>query len=131
MLSEVNTKAIDAALVERRVATEKSDQTTKETISSLQELFQSTIIPLREQINAITSRLDRGEGANKGSVDVRTERAQSIGMMVGISTVAALGISMLISAVLFVSLHITPSPPARSEVYIAPPTASQSLVPKS
>lgn len=129
-----NQKAADAnaEYVEKSIT--KTEASTKEKIDGLQALLTGSIDDIRGQLSALTSRMDRSDGANKGSTDSRSERAQSTGVIVGISTIAATGISMIVGAVIFVSLHLSPAPgpgpgPA-SYGYGAPPTiVSPAVVP--
>jgi hypothetical protein len=73
----------------------KSEQATKETISSNALLSTTAIDDLRRQINALASRLDRGESAGEASQTVRTQTKAEERLNIGQVMIA---ISILIAA---------------------------------
>ena len=120
-------KAADLNLIYNDKAISKSELATKEKIEGLQALLTGAIDDLRNQINGLTSRLDRGEGAIRGLSESKQERRESVGLIVGIASVAAVVISMLVGAIGFVISHptaaVAPAPtPAAVAVVPLPPS---------
>ncbi len=75
-------------------------------ISQTQALLQEVRRGTDDKINDLRGRLDKGEGVNRGVSDNRTESRASTSSVIGIVSAAFVGISMLVSAVIFVSgLH--------------------------
>jgi hypothetical protein len=141
--ASANKIAIDAAFLAQKAAADKAELTTKETIEGLQALFQSSIEPLRNQIAALTGRVDRGEGSSRGPNETEKvlsdlgRRIEGMGaksagehdssskwMAGGALLVAVL---VLVSQVLLGTLNHSPPSPAVS--YAAPTVVSPAVVP--
>jgi hypothetical protein len=123
-----NEKKADATAQSNDKAIAKSELATKEKIDSLQALLTGSIDDIRGQIAGLTSRLDRGEGASKGVTDVAFERRGNTAMIVGIASLSATALTMIVGAVLFIASHVsTPAPAPVS--YGAPTVVSPAVVP--
>lgn len=76
-------EAVGAQNTSNSIAIAKSESSTVESIKQLQTLFNSAIDGLNDKVNDVKSRLDRGEGGNSASREVRKDNRDGIGMIVG------------------------------------------------
>jgi hypothetical protein len=81
----------------------KSEAATKEKIDGLGALFKGDVGALRDQVAALTSRLDRGEGISRGSRDLRVEHRDQTDVSLKIVMVI-LAVAAIASPILFAAL---------------------------
>jgi hypothetical protein len=93
-IAEANDKAIA-----------KSEAATKEKIDGLQALLTGSINDIRGQLSIINSRLDRGESVSRGAAETRQEQRSNIGTVVGIASMSAMIVSMLVGGILYIVAH--------------------------
>jgi hypothetical protein len=125
-----NQKSADANAEYVDKSITKSEAATKEAIVGMQALLTGSINDIRGQIAGLTSRLDRGEGADKGLRDKDFDRRGNIGMVVGIAAASATAISMIVGVVLFIATHVSAPAAAPAPVaYGSPTVVSPAVIP--
>lgn len=89
-------EAVGAQNTSNSIAIAKSESSTVESIRQLQTLFNSAIDGLNDKVNDVKSRLDRGEGGNSATREVRKEGRDNNGLIVG-----AAGMVIALAAFIF------------------------------
>jgi hypothetical protein len=108
--ASANKIAIDAAFLAQKAAADavnesnaaaitKSEIAAKEKIDGLAALFRSSFDSIGVQIGALTSRLDRGEGASRGSTETRTEHRLDGTFILGV-VMAVVGVIAVVASVI-------------------------------
>ena len=120
-------RAAAAAETASKEAISKSELATKEKIVALQALLSGGMDDIRGQIGALTSRLDRGEGAQRGSGETKHERRAEIGSFVALAAFVLGIINVII--IIVVGIATIPHAPA-IPITVAPPPASSTAAPR-
>lgn len=68
-VSDLNQKALDAALAAAKEAVTKSEMAMREQVKAMTDVNITTTNGLRQVIDDVKTRMDRGEGQSKGSKD--------------------------------------------------------------